>query len=357
MHARQTWNRKVDGRRAFTLIELLVVISIISLLISILLPALSGARRSGQRVACLGALRPLSQGSAAYSTDNEDRIIGGPSTSGAYLSGVSNAYGPAVQRWDFLGPMATLTGISLAETDGTAATVSQRFNEIRSHPAFLCRSNNFLANNFAGPNAGTNRMVSYATTRYQLFIRAASGAEAGFPGDGSAGTSWYNNTHEEDLPSDWKPVVGKLGVPANKIFCGDGGQYSTANSTDGVTLPDYDLSCQGGWGGAFSAAGAYSKFSRAWDRARAPGNGYIGRTDGRSFGFRHSTSSAVAVGAKANAYKGNFVFHDGHAETMGDLEAANPHLWLPQGTNLGPGSIFNDVRARWNITSQIRIGG
>lgn len=56
-------------KNAFTLIELLVVISIIALLIAILLPALSSARKLARINQCLTQVRGFGQGIMAYEAD------------------------------------------------------------------------------------------------------------------------------------------------------------------------------------------------------------------------------------------------------------------------------------------------
>jgi prepilin-type N-terminal cleavage/methylation domain-containing protein/prepilin-type processing-associated H-X9-DG protein len=63
--------RRVGG---FTLVELLVVVGIIAVLISILLPAMSKARDSARKTACLSNLRQAHQLIAMYANEYKDRV-------------------------------------------------------------------------------------------------------------------------------------------------------------------------------------------------------------------------------------------------------------------------------------------
>ena len=60
---------------AFTLLELLTVIGILTLLIGILVPSLSAARRQAKANACLSALSGLGKSFVVYLNENDGRQI------------------------------------------------------------------------------------------------------------------------------------------------------------------------------------------------------------------------------------------------------------------------------------------
>jgi prepilin-type N-terminal cleavage/methylation domain-containing protein len=97
---------KQHNRFGFTLIELLVVISIISLLIAVLLPALQGARKSSRNVQCLSQLRQIGLAYHAYLSDNRQYIP----ADGAWSSNIGTAN-------DHIGPWPRLMRQYLGPTD------------------------------------------------------------------------------------------------------------------------------------------------------------------------------------------------------------------------------------------------
>ena len=98
----------------FTLVELLVVISIISLLMSILLPSLSGAREMGKRVHCMANMRSLTHAWMMYAYDNDDNLC---SANTDWELDTTNTKGYWVVDGDFI-PTNTVGGTKQAIEQG-----------------------------------------------------------------------------------------------------------------------------------------------------------------------------------------------------------------------------------------------
>lgn len=75
--AAQRTGDPVVGRGGFTLVELLVVMAMLGLLMTLLLPALEGARNAADRTACASNLRQIGGGLLLYAGDHMGRFPSG----------------------------------------------------------------------------------------------------------------------------------------------------------------------------------------------------------------------------------------------------------------------------------------
>jgi len=216
--------RRRQARAAFTLIELLVVIGIIGLLLSILLPSLSKARRAAYVIVCSSNLHNILLAMQNYASLYNDYIPGSPTTTGAFLyttgtlggaSGnrgllvpntVSNGntvggpYGTdvststpygcptLVSEWDWQAPLGILMGFATNNSYNTTGVAQYfdigaheqsrvaRANYLMAKREFTCPEQMFLATEYPVSNlsAMTGGPGLGATPNNNLVIQAPS---------------------------------------------------------------------------------------------------------------------------------------------------------------------------------------
>ncbi|MFT3785387.1 MAG: prepilin-type N-terminal cleavage/methylation domain-containing protein [Tepidisphaeraceae bacterium] len=351
-------NRPVRSR-GFTLVELLVVIGIIALLISILLPALGQARNTAKTVKCGANLHSIMLAVHQYAAQNKGFFPGSANSTARFMYTANLTGTPGTinddnlpeisQNWDWQAPIAKIMGIQF-ETGATKVNRKARFDRLNQLPQFTCPANDIIGvPNGAigsGPTVAVQLVPSYAIAIYfhLLPYNKALNATAG---TGGVSIQAYGYPYASP-PEGYTPQLSKVRNPTRKIFMADGARYANPQN-----FPELSLPFKSGGGGAYGDHGAFSKDSNCWNRTNAPGNSPAnykpGPTDARIYAFRHGK---IQQKAKADAFKFNAVFFDGHVETLGDLEGANPALWFPSGSTYNGSSTNKDCAATEDVLTR-----
>ncbi|HUB25346.1 MAG TPA: hypothetical protein VL992_07940, partial [Tepidisphaeraceae bacterium] len=151
------------------------------------------------------------------------------------------------------------------------------------------------------------------------------------------------------------PRLDKVGKTSEKIFLADGGRYLPY--AVGVSFTE-DWKVVAEEGGEYADWGADSYYTHAQSRAdcaaaiaNIPG-ATLSPIPVRNLWARHGP---LKHGVLANEYKFNAVFYDGHVETLGDLQGANPIYWMPKGTVVSAQEFWGDVYKQYDIPSGLYI--
>jgi len=274
-------------RRGFTLVELLVVIGIIALLISILLPALSKARRQAKTVQCQSNMRQVAAALIMYINDNKGHFP--PAQAQAQTS---NVIYPDGFWWpDALVEGKYISAPSLYDTPGSS-TSAKKFE---GNNPFQCPEGLTADEWSSNSNGGGD----YPTDPKNNGFSIGNDSQAAAKGFGIA--SWYMLNCRNLSDSNNADKNGARRTP-----------FVYFNTTDGSVMK------QNGWQRGLGQVRKSSELlmiveatnANWFDQADPQRTDYIGKIYLRRLGARHGKVSADGANAQTN-----MAFFDGHVAT------------------------------------------
>jgi prepilin-type N-terminal cleavage/methylation domain-containing protein/prepilin-type processing-associated H-X9-DG protein len=282
--------------KGFTLVELLVVIGIIALLISILLPALSSARRNANTVKCLSNLRQIATAMQLYAADFRGAI---PVVRQDYPDpDVNPAASSRYYWWDMITPY--LARINKSTVDQS----TQDLTEARQTVIWGCTEwdarmdVSFTTGSFY-PGYGMN-VNPYYTPTFSTFDRSQAICRWGPP---PVSSSVYLGKYYK---------LGSITTSAERMLVADAFLWiidARVSTGSGVaSLPGQPVDWVNGYAGKTGQPGQMD-----YDLYR-----HAGKPPAASGGF-YSKTGKVAC---------NAVFFDGHASTINGIEEAYKAIFI-----------------------------
>lgn len=252
--------------KAFTIIELLVVISIISLLIAILLPALVKAREAARAALCMTNLRQVGQSLAMYSSEL-DAIPPGETytSSGSVIKWFNSTWDARLMPY-FIGQ----SWESAIANGGTTYSVAKE----KGPKILACPSDNV-------PRLRTTEAIrSYGANRGYF-----SGSKQKWSGVFTRATGVVNGNNIDLSPSTNWVSVNDILSPSNTVTFADG------------------------WRPASSNAGGYNSGHQV------VGSGYFSVANAQclpTFDAKSNGTGIKNISSYAHSDSANFAFFDGH---------------------------------------------